>query len=322
MANVLVTGGAGFIGSAVVNELLKAGHDVTVVDNLSKGAQTNLDMKKVTFKRADLCDASQVSSLLADQEYCFHFAARIGGIGYFHKYPAEILRDNTLMYSNLLDEALRSKSFRKMIYISSSMVFERTDHFPSNEEDVWSSPPPISHYGFSKLVGEYYSAAYHDQYGLSYSVFRPFNAYGPGESPDNEPGIAHVIPDLIKKIYFDKQYPVEIFGDGNQVRSYTYVTDLAEAVASLSFDKRTDNAAYNVANPQPVTVLELLDKIWKLCGPAGKPLKIAHLKPFKDDVRRRIPSADKVFSLGWRPKVNLDEGLKRTFEWIKAKQSS
>src|SRR3989338_10620215 len=109
------------------------------------------------------------------------------------------------MHSNLLDEARRSEAFKKMIYISSSMVFERTEKFPSREEDIFTSPPPITHYGFSKLIGEFYSTAYKEQYGMKYTIYRPFNAYGPGEVPENEPGIAHVIPDLIKKVRFDGQ---------------------------------------------------------------------------------------------------------------------
>ena len=320
MSRVLVTGGAGFIGNNVVRVLLAAGHDVTVVDNLSKGSAANLKGLNVKIKKADLCDAAQVKGLLTDMEYCIHLAAKIGGIGYFHKYPAEIIRDNALMHSNLLDDALRSKSFNKMIYISSSMVFERALRFPSREEDIFTSPPPITHYGFSKLIGEFYSTAYKEQYGLKYTIFRPFNAYGPGEVPENEVGIAHVIPDFIKKVAFDRQYPVEMLGKGDQIRAYTYVTDIAEAVGTLSFDKRTDNNDFNVANPKTYTVMEILERVWKLCGPEGKKLEVKHLPAFKDDVLRRAPAVEKIYGLGWRPKVDLDQGLKQTYDWIDARQ--
>lgn len=319
MANVVVTGGAGFIGSRVVSNLLKGGHEVTVVDNLSKGDIHNIDVDKVKLVKADLCDASQTRGVLDDAEYCFHFAAKIGGIGYFHKYPAEILRDNSLMLINILDAFRASKAMKKVVYISSSMVFESTNKFPSKEEDVFTSPPPFSHYGFSKLVGEYLCRSYQEQYGLKYSVFRPFNAYGPGEVPENEVGIAHVIPDLIKKVKYDAQYPVKVLGSGQQVRAYTYVEDLGAAVAKYTFDPRTDNNDYNVADPHAYTVMELLEKIWKMCGPTDKPLKVEHEKPFRDDVQKRIPSAEKLMALGWKPTVNIDDGLVKTYEWIDAR---
>jgi nucleoside-diphosphate-sugar epimerase len=224
------------------------------------------------------------------------------------------------MLSNLLDEGRRA-DLKKMVYISSSMVFERTKKFPSKEEDIFTSPPPITHYGFSKLIGEYYCTAYKEQYGMKYAIFRPFNAFGPGEVPENEVGIAHVIPDLIKKIYFDKQYPIQILGKGNQVRAYTYVTDIGEAVAQLGMDGRTDNNDYNVANPEALTVLDLLGRIWAL-EQHEKPLKVKKLPSFRDDVQRRIPSAEKIMALGWKPKVTLDEGLRRTYEWIKTRPGS
>lgn len=317
MAKVLVTGGAGFIGSRVVAKLVRDRHEVTVADNLSKGQVKNIDLDKVELARIDLCDATTTANVLDGFEYCFHFAAKIGGIGYFHKYPAEIIRDNTLMFSNLLDSARKSKSFRKMIYLSSSMVFERTSSFPSKEEDIFTSPPPITHYGFSKLIGEYYCTAFKEQYGMKYTIFRPFNAYGPGEVPENEVGIAHVIPDVIKKVYYDKQYPLELLGDGSQVRAYTYVEDLADAIGTLAFDKRTDNNDFNVANARPYTVMELAQKIWKMCGD-GRPLKTKHLPVFRDDVKKRVPSTKKIEALGWKAKVEMEEGLEKTFAWIKA----
>jgi len=320
MANIVVTGGAGFIGSIIVKELVSKGHSVTVLDNLSKGKSKNLDGVPVTFVQVDLCDAEKTRDILDSAEYCFHFAAKIGGIGYFHKYPAEILRDNTLMLSNMLDAAVASKSLARFVYISSSMVFENATRFPSREEDVLSSPPPFSHYGFSKLVGEYYCRAYHEQYGLGYTIFRPFNAYGPGEIPEDEVGIAHVIPDFIKKVAFDRQYPVEVLGDGSQVRAYTYVEDLARGIVSLGFDRRTLNGDYNIANPNTFTVQELLERVWRLCGPTGKVLAVRNVKGFRDDVKRRVPSVDKALALGWKPSVDLDEGLKRTFEWIAAQR--
>ncbi len=320
MAKILVTGGAGFIGSAVVRRLLALGHSVRVADNLSKGQVSNIDASKVEFLQLDLLQPQDAAKSLDGMEYCFHFAAKIGGIGYFNKYPAEILRDNTLMLSNMLDAARNSKTFKKIIYISSSMVFERTVNFPSSEADIFTSPPPITHYGFSKLVGEYYCRAYNDQYGLKYSIFRPFNAYGPGEIPENEVGIAHVIPDLIKKMYIDKQYPIELLGDGHQVRAYTFVSDLADAISTCGLDAKSDNQDFNVADPAAITVRELAQKIWDVKN-KDKPLKFTHAAPFKDDVQKRIPDTKKLeTTFGWKPKVHIDEGLALTMDWIMKKK--
>lgn len=316
MPKILVTGGAGFIGNHVVAELLRMGHDVRVADDLSKGQIKNIDLNEVEFIQSDLTDVTQAHRAMEGMGYCFHFAAKIGGIGYFHKHPVESLRDNTLMMINLSEAARSQQEFKRFIYISSSMVFERAMSFPSKEEDVFSNPPPITHYGFAKLAGEYFCTAYHNQYGLKYAIFRPFNAYGPGEMPEGEVGLAHVIPDLIKKMFIDRQYPVEILGDGEQVRAYTYVTDLAEAIANFGLDGRSDSESFNIANPKTYTVKEVAQKIWEIGG-EKRELKFKHLPTFKDDVLKRIPDITKITKVfNWNPKVNLEEGLSRTIKQI------
>lgn len=316
MPKVLVTGGAGFIGSYIVAELLRRGEEIRVADDLSKGQVKNIDLEKVEFIQADLTDAVQARQAMEGIEYCFHFAAKIGGIGYFHKYPVESLRDNTLMLLNILDAVRKENRFKKFIYISSSMVFERATNFPSKEEDVFLCPPPVTHYGFSKLAGEYLCTAYQKQNRLKYTIFRPFNAYGPGEMPGDEAGIAHVIPDLITKMLMNKQYPVEILGDGNQLRAYTYITDLSEAIVNFGLDDRSDNDTFNVANPRTYTVKELAQKIWEIGG-EQRELKFKHLPSFEDDVRKRVPDVTKLMKrFNWRPKVELEEGLKETVKWF------
>jgi nucleoside-diphosphate-sugar epimerase len=133
-------------------------------------------------------------------------------------------------------------------------------------------------------------------------------------------GIAHVIPDLIKKIYIDGQYPVQILGDGNQVRAYTYVADLADAISSCALSPKSDNEDFNVANPIAVSVKELAQKIWDL-QKHGKPLAFTHLPPFKDDVQKRVPDTKKLQgTFGWKARVSLEEGLQNTFEWIMEKK--
>jgi nucleoside-diphosphate-sugar epimerase len=201
-----------------------------------------------------------------------------------------------------------------MVCFSSSMVFERTNIFPTPEAAVESSPPPVSGYGFSKLVSEYIARTYHEEFDVKYLIIRPFNAYGPGEMPGEYIGYAHVIPDLIKKT-LSGQYPLEIFGSGLQTRSYTYVDDLVDAILFIS--ERSENDDFNIGTGIESTVIELAKKIWHLCGKKDQ-LKFKHLPSLKYDVQRRMPDVSKVKNLGWIPKNSLDEGLKKTIDWYKA----
>ena len=169
----LVTGGAGFIGSEIVRQLLSAGHAVRVADNLSK-KDASVD-KRAEFINVDLTDPQKTKSVFRGIDICINAAAKIGGIGYFHKYPATILSENNKIYSSTF-EAARDAHIIRIVYISSSMVFESATDFPSNEEDITKIPPPVSSYGFSKLSGEWYCRSFHDQYKLPFSICRPFNA--------------------------------------------------------------------------------------------------------------------------------------------------
>jgi len=314
---ILVTGGLGFIGSNLVKQLVELGSEIIIVDDLSKGNIKYLDDIKghgnVMFIKRDLTKES-VKDIIKnkDIELVFHLAAKIGGIKYFHKYPATILRDNLLITINVFESALDS-DVEKIIYFSSSMVFERSDTFPLSEDLLLKIPPPITSYGFSKLAGEYIARAYNEEHGIKYLIVRPFNVYGPGELPGEEPGLAHVIPDLVKKVA-DGQYPLEILGSGEQTRSFTYISDLIDAVLLLV--EKAVNDDYNVGNDEEVKIIDLAKLIWEIYG-RKEPFVVKNLPPLKYDVQRRIPDISKIKKLGWAPKVRLRDGLKYYIEWFK-----
>ncbi len=310
---VLVTGGAGFIGHRLVTALLDLGANVTVIDDFSKGKMQNLQilLDQIQFIQADLLGPKAIGDVLNECQVCFHLAAKIGGIGYFHKTPATILRDNSIMNFNVWDAAVGTNT--KMVCLSSSMVFERATTFPTPESAIEASPPPKSGYGFSKLLSEYVARTYHEEFGVKYVIVRPFNVYGTGELPGEYVGYAHAIPDLIEKT-LEGQYPLEILGSGEQTRCYTYVDDAVDAMLFLA--EKAENDDFNIGANTETTVIELAEKIWQLCR-RKEPLKLKHMPSFKHDVQRRIPDTAKIMRLGWASKTSLDDGLGKTIEWIK-----
>lgn len=310
--NILVTGGCGFIGSEVVKGLLKKGYGVRVADNLSK--PESRVKSGYEFVNGDLTDKNIANRVFRGVDICINLAAKIGGIGYFHKYPATLLSENNKIYSATFEAAVKNK-LKRMVYVSSSMVFESTTKFPSREGDVKKIPPPISSYGFSKLIGEQYCRAFWDEYKLPYSICRPFNAYGINEYPGDEIGYAHVIPDLIKKI-LKGQYPLELLGDGEQIRCFTHVSDLAEGIISVMESEKAVNEDFNIADPKPIRMIELARKLWKIAG-GKRPFKVKYIQGFKFDIKKRIPDTTKIESLlGWKSQVDFDKGLSEVIEWI------
>ena len=196
MSRVLVTGGAGTIGAAVVRRLLRdPDWEVRVSD---QRAAPGWMREGCEVHTGDLRDLDQAREAMRGCSHVIHLAAIVGGIANFHRLPHTLTEVNNALYNAIVRAAL-DHSVERFVYVSSSMVFEEATQYPTPEEHVLECPMPRSAYGFSKLTGEVYVRAAHDEHGLPWTICRPFNAYGPGEMPEDEPGIAHMVPDVIRK---------------------------------------------------------------------------------------------------------------------------
>jgi nucleoside-diphosphate-sugar epimerase len=196
------------------------------------------------------------------------------------------------------------------------MVFERAEEFPTREEYIDRCPTPRSAYGFSKLAGEYWCRAAADEFGLRYSIVRPFNAYGPGEMPGDEPGIAHIVPDLIER-GLRRERPFPIFGSGEQTRTLTHIDDIADGIAAALTADAALGEAFNVSAAEELTVREIAQIVWEACGNDAADLELEHLASFEVDVQRRWPSVDKARDLlGWEARIGVREGIADTVEWL------
>jgi UDP-glucose 4-epimerase len=318
VARVLVTGGAGTIGTAVVRRLIRdADWEVRVSDQRPAPAWMR---EACQVHAGDLRDDVAAREAVAGCTHVIHLAAIVGGIGNFHKYPHTLLEMNTGLYNGVFRAALEQQVDR-LTYVSSSMVFENATEFPTTEEHIRDTPIPTSAYGFSKLAGEFYCRALHDEHGLTYTICRPFNAYGPGEMPDPEPGIAHMVPDVIKKV-LSGQRPLPIFGSGQQTRTLTHVDDIAEGIVVATGHPAAANEDFNISASDEMTVAEIARVIWEECGEDPERFELEHLPSFEVDVQRRWPSVDKARRLlGFEARIDARSGIRQTVEWLRAQEA-
>jgi UDP-glucose 4-epimerase len=329
---VLVSGSAGFVGGYLIGELLSRGYEVVGVDDFSKYGQRqspHAANPAFTFVHGDAADSALMAGLLADCDHFVAAAAMVGGISYLHAYPYDILAAGERITAGSFDAAIsahRQGRLRKVTYVSSSVVYESADSWPSHEGQQLAVPPPRSAYGLQKLAGEYFARAAWDQYGLPFTIVRPFNCVGVGEcralraeqvsSGDVKLAMSHVVPDLVVKV-LKGQDPLRILGSGGQLRHFTYGGDIARGIVAAMEHPRAAGEDFNLSTTTGTTVLELAGQIWaKIHGP-DVPLRVEHDAPFRNDVQRRVPATGKARRiLGFAAGTTLEQMLDEVIGWV------
>ena len=328
---VLVSGSAGFIGGYVVEELLSRGYSVVGIDNYSKYGKVEKSYDNhpdYTFYEDDARNVPLMTKLLLDCDQFIAGAALIGGISYFHTYAYDLLATNERIMASECDAAIEAHSqgkLKKVTYLSSSMVFESTGHWPSAEGDERKIPPPLSSYGFQKLAVEYFAKAAWDQYRLPYTIVRPFNCVGIGEgralgdvevsSGNIKLAMSHVVPDLVQKIV-KGQDPLHILGKGDQIRHYTYGADLAKGIVTCMESEAAYNNDFNLSTAESTSVLRLAEAIWKKIK-GDTPLTIVSDQAYEYDVQKRVPDVTKAKEvLGFECTTTLGAMLDEVIPWV------
>ena len=307
----LVTGGAGFIGSHLSRTLLREGHEVVAVDNLSTGSSANLDdiINEICFIRGDIRDGTLVKRLLRGVDFVFHQAA-LPSVRRSVDDPWATNDHNVNGTLNLL-LASRDAGVRRFIYAASSSAYGETAGLPRKESMPAS---PLSPYALSKYTGELYCQVFNKVYGLETVCLRYFNVFGPRQDPNSH--YAAVIPRFIKALMYGES-PV-VFGDGKQTRDFTYVDDVVTAniLACKAPQKIVAGEVFNIGCGQRVSINRLLEELQVIMGTSIEP---SYAEPRPGDVRDSQADISKARKLlGYQPKVELTEGLDLTVAWFSA----
>ena len=308
----VVTGGAGFIGSNTVEELVHRGHSVVVLDDLSAGKEDNLAevRTKITFIKGSITDIEIVRKAMHEAEYVLHLAARTS-VPRSVKDPIETNKINIDGMLNVL-VAARDAKVKRLVFAASSSAYGETPTLPKTEE---MQPAPISPYGVTKLVGELYAQVFGRCYGLENVCLRYFNIFGPRQDPSSP--YSGVLAKFCTAFLEDGQ-PV-IFGDGEQTRDFTYVENAVQANLLACEAPNVSGKVFNIGTGLRSSLNQTVDLLRKI---SEKPLEVKYDPPRDGDIRDSLADISQARNfLGYNPQVGFEEGLRRTFDWYRAVQA-
>ena len=318
---VLITGGAGFIGSHLAEKLLELGDKVYVIDNLSTGNKQNIKgiitHSDFEFVEGDIRDVKLLEPLIVKSDVIFHLAAAVG-VKLISEVPVHTIETNIGGTEIVMD--LANKFGKKILIASSSEVYGKNETVPFNEDDdivLGSTTMSRWAYACSKAIDEFLGIAFYKQYSLGVVIGRFFNTIGPRQTGQ----YGMVVPRFVQKALNNE--PIKIFGTGKQTRCFCYVKDLVEAIISLMNSERTAGKVFNIGTSEEISIEKLADKIIKMTGSKSEKqyvsYEIAYGVPI-EDMMRRVPGLDRIKkTIGWEPKTSLDEILKVIIETEKLK---
>lgn len=310
---VLVTGGAGFIGSYLSELLVAAGARLTVADNLKRGTRSRIQhiLSKVRLEVVDLCDEKKCTKVCRDQQVVFNLAAKVTGIEYNRFNMADMFEANMKLQMNILHAAVEAK-VERFLQVSTACIYPRDAKVPTPEDEgkKFSPEPTNEGYGFAKLMGERLAQYYFREKGAPILIGRPFNAYGPRDHFDQ--ATSHVIPAIMKRV-MDGDDPVIIWGSGNQSRAFVHAQDTARGMMLIT-EKAPAGMPINIGHDREVTIKELFSLI---CKVIGKFPKVFYDTSKPDGYPHR--SADTYLlrkTTGFVPSIELEEGIRQMHQWF------
>lgn len=308
----VVTGGAGFIGSNTVEELVRRGHSVVVLDDLSSGKEENLAevRNKITFIKGSISDIENVRKAMHEAEFVLHLAARTS-VPRSVKDPIETNRANVDGTLNVL-VAARDAKVKRIVFAASSSAYGETPTLPKVET---MQPQPISPYGVSKFVGELYAQTFGRCYGIENVSLRYFNIFGPRQDPGSP--YSGVLAKFCLAFLDDTQ-PV-IFGDGEQTRDFTFVENAVQANLLACEAPNVSGKVFNIGTGDRFSLNQTVQLLMNI---SGKQLEVKYDPPREGDIRDSLADITQARQfLGYDPQVRFDEGLRRTFEWYRSMQA-